>query len=596
MKNVFQNQKQTANQIKTLRWNGGIEQAIEICRQATKQYPEDNFFFKILGDLQYDCSLYREALHSYIEFALRIWERAYLIANLFRFVNKLRNTPNSPIADSVLRCQFLELLDNDLLSMESRIKLVEYLSSTFVFPNNKAIETIRLLENPKESSKVKEFINKTNQQALYIFFFVLGQQLKLSDFKISKNNYKMVASSMEKKYFHCIALSLTQKMLEATQDGVVVRTLFRLCRQLGNYAIADRYIEEHPHIIQQGDFNIQYELVYYFKKKKNQALLLQSLSKIRDSAQKSQAISKTLYNFYVQFEMLSEASDMIAHMEKLNQKRRKNRQPAKWEDAANETDEGVWEMLRNIVSEKEHNRQLIATKDLMKGFSHELGQPLTNIRYDIGFYFMKKKYGQSEENDIDETLNNILRQISRIDKLLKRFSPIFSSKSKNIRFQVTDEIQTVFDEMSSRLKSHHIQYSLTGGHAAQLRGDPLKFHQIFYNLIINSIHSIQESGIPGNVSCAVYAFPNKIMVKFSDNGKGIPISLANKIFEPFFSTKQKKKSLTQDEGGEGLGLFIVWNIVKMFNGAIHINNDYKNGAQFILEFVKEKRGSSCITS
>ncbi len=504
-----------------------------------------------MGDLQYECSMYEESFYSYIKFVLRIREKTNLITNLFRFINKLRRNECFQGKDAFLCSHLLEILDNDSVTAESRVKLVEFMSETFIFPNTDVNVYAKILGNPKKSSVMKQFIDTANQRTLYTFFFVIGQQMKLADFQICDNNYKIVVSAMEKNKFLNIALKLTLKMLKITQDGVVVRTLFRLCRQLGNYSAADRYLEDNPYIVDRGDFNIQYELVYYFKEKRDNEQLLQSLSKIRVSAKNSPAISKTLYNFYVQFEMLTEADEMITHMERLNREKiRKNGQLRKGEDTATETDEGVWAMLRDIVSEKEHNRQLIATKDLIKGFSHELGQPLTNIRYDIGLYFMKKKYGKAVPTDIDGILNNILRQISRIDKLKK---------------------------------------PLEGHSAAMLFGDPLKFHQIFYNLIINAIHSVRESGADGQLKCFVENKPNKIIIKFSDNGKGIPRSLANKIFEPFFSTKQEKVSPTKDDGGEGLGLYIVWNIVKMFNGTIRVNKNYQNGAQFILEFMTEDR-------
>lgn len=51
------------------------------------------------------------------------------------------------------------------------------------------------------------------------------------------------------------------------------------------------------------------------------------------------------------------------------------------------------------------------------------------------------------------------------------------------------------------------------------------------------------------------------------------------MFEPFFSTKDP----TAGNGGEGLGLFIVWNILKMFNGTIHIDSQCTNGAKFIIK-------------
>lgn len=590
MEKDINEQKQIANQIKILRGNDRLNQAICICKQATNQFPDENFFYKILGDLQYECSMYEESFYSYILFVLRIREKTNLITNLFRFINKLRKNESVQIGDEKICYKLIEILDNDSITVESRVKLVEFISQTFILSDIDVKKYVSVLGNHKKSFTMKKFIDTASQRTLYIFFFVIGQQIKLPEFQICEDNYKIIVSSMEKNKFLNIALKLTLKMLKSTDDGVVVRTLFRLCRQLGNYTAADKYFEDNPYIVDRGDFNIQYELVYYFKEKKDNEQLLQSLSKIRDSARSSPAISKTLYNFYVQFEMLTEADEMITHMERLNQEKiRKNRQLRKGEDTATETDEGVWAMLRDIVSEKEHNRQLIATKDLIKGFSHELGQPLTNIRYDIGLYFMKKKYGKAVPTDIDGILNNILRQISRIDKLMKRFSPIFSSKSENINFDIKDEIQNVFDELSMRLESNHIQYSLEGHSTAMLFGDPLKFHQIFYNLIINAIHSVRESGADGQLKCFVEKKPNKIIIKFSDNGKGIPSSLANKIFEPFFSTKQEKVSPTKDDGGEGLGLYIVWNIVKMFNGTIRVNKNYQNGAQFILEFMTEKR-------
>lgn len=114
---------------------------------------------------------------------------------------------------------------------------------------------------------MKQFIDTANQKTLYTFFFVIGQQMKVAGFQICENNYKIVVSSMEKNKFLNIALKLTLKMLNSTEDGVVVRTLFRLCRQLGNYAAADRYLGDNPYIVDRGDFNIQYELVYYFRDK-----------------------------------------------------------------------------------------------------------------------------------------------------------------------------------------------------------------------------------------------------------------------------------------------------------------------------------------
>ena len=79
---------------------------------------------------------------------------------------------------------------------------------------------------------------------------------------------------------------------------------------------------------------------------------------------------------------------------------------------------------------------------------------------------------------------------------------------------------------------------------------------------------------------------NYIQIFFSDNGPGIPEENRKKIFEPFFSTKDP----TSGNGGEGLGLFVVWNILKMYNGTIQVNHKFEKGAQFVIKIpVEEER-------
>ena len=74
-----------------------------------------------------------------------------------------------------------------------------------------------------------------------------------------------------------------------------------------------------------------------------------------------------------------------------------------------------------------------------------------------------------------------------------------------------------------------------------------------------------------------------LIIRFKDNGIGIPKDKQRKIFEPFYSTKRKDI----EEGGEGLGLYIVWNILKMFKGKINVDSEYTDGAMFIMQIEME---------
>ena len=109
-------------------------------------------------------------------------------------------------------------------------------------------------------------------------------------------------------------------------------------------------------------------------------------------------ISRTLFKLYVKYNMLDKAKE--------------------------ETEAVVWDRLRTLVSEQEHTRQLLAMSELIKGFSHELGQPITNIRYAIQLYYRKnRKLEINISNEEKELLDSILRQTERVGKLLNRSSP-----------------------------------------------------------------------------------------------------------------------------------------------------------------------------
>lgn len=118
----------------------------------------------------------------------------------------------------------------------------------------------------------------------------------------------------------------------------------------------------------------------------------------------------------------------------------------------------------------------------------------------------------------------------------------------------------------------------------QIYGEELQFSQVFYNLIINSIYAIKKSGHQGKIDVMIRQMDAYLEIIFTDNGTGIPLERQRKIFEPFYSTKKRET----EEGGEGLGLFIVWNILKLFNGRIYVKESYKDGAQFVIEIHREE--------
>ena len=328
--------------------------------------------------------------------------------------------------------------------------------------------------------------------------------------------------------------------------------------------------------------------MFYYSKIGNIDDRNNALRKIEICGRNSIPIMRTLYNFYLQFGMLDKAMEIKSIISEKQKKRKRdyNNRNQQENDAA----EALLMTIRELFTELEHSRKLISMSELLKGFSHELGQPITNIRYGIQLFQMKMEKGINTNEELTNLLNDILSQTYRIKKLLARFSPITSEKNPEIKFSVTKEIKGIFGEFSSRFSKENIEWKVESDLDFYLFGDNIKFDQIFYNLIGNSIYGINEKGEKGFILVRISENETEYVITFEDNGIGIEPEYIGKVFEPFFTTKDCSND--ENGGGEGLGLYIIWNIVRMFDGNIKVDKEYKNGTKFIIDILKKERDNN----
>lgn len=119
----------------------------------------------------------------------------------------------------------------------------------------------------------------------------------------------------------------------------------------------------------------------------------------------------------------------------------------------------------------------------------------------------------------------------------------------------------------------------------RVMADPIQLHQIVINLITNAYHAVDQSGGKINVqlkelsvtkndpSAKLNSDGKYVMLRISDNGCGIEDSIKNKIFDPYFTTKNKDK-------GTGLGLAVVYRIVQDYGGDILVDSKVGEGTVF----------------
>ena len=571
MDEIFAKKKTIADKISILRQAGNLSQAITECKDAIDVYPQENFFHKILGDIYLQSSNIEGACDEYIENLKLITDKPYLFKNFRRFFRTLERVASVQQIDS-FKEKIKENIKNKVFSEEIFDALISLFGSD-VFEDDELDTVLKMSNNDKNKQKVLETVNtwEKKQRLAYIQALVL-HKIKEEDHSQCKRIDAELIVFFEKTGRLDAAIDLIE-VSQKPYNFTMQSRILRICRKISNYGKAEALLEINDHFISTSDFNVQYELVYYFQYTNNIVCLEKVLKLMRRGASSSLPIAKTLYNFYLGFNKLDEAKvlyDHIKQLQALNQSTKKSR-----EGVQDESEQFVWERLKNLVSEQEHNRQMVAMRDLLKGFSHELGQPITNIRYGVQLQKIKIQKGIDTPEELETLLNLILTQTSRIGNMLNRFSPIVSSKSEQTIFEVDNCINQVFEDLKSRLATQNISYEINCVDVVKLYGDSTQFSQIFYNLVLNSMQAIVNDG---KITVDIVSQNESIKIHFVDNGPGIPVENHQKIFEPFFSTKDP----TSGNGGEGLGLFIVWNILKMFNGSIRIDKKYRHGAKFVI--------------
>ena len=244
------------------------------------------------------------------------------------------------------------------------------------------------------------------------------------------------------------------------------------------------------------------------------------------------------------------------------------------------------ERLKNQQEKLLTNERHEAWENVARKLAHEIKNPLTPIQLTIDN--LKTKYLPNVENEKKEkflsNLKTILKQIKQIENLVNEFSdfarmpkPLF--KQNNLNIVIKDNINLVnkFDTTIKIRLVNHLSKDVI------MKFDNEQFNRLFFNLIKNSLESIQEkaekdSKTGKNIDIEIRQRRDYININIVDTGTGFKNKKTKDIIKPYFTTKEK---------GTGLGLSIVDKIISDHEGSIKFLN-HKNGAkiQIIIPYTK----------
>jgi len=222
-----------------------------------------------------------------------------------------------------------------------------------------------------------------------------------------------------------------------------------------------------------------------------------------------------------------------------------------------------------------HAERLSSLGEMAAGISHEIRNPLGIIRSSAEL--LKKKVAKVDpENSIPDI---IVEEATRLNSIITDFINYAKPRSPNIaacRVEEVIEKNITFLEAQIKAQGYVIKKNFQN-FLPEIMADGAMLYQSFLNILINAMQSMQEGG---RILVEVSSSDHLVTVHFDDEGQGIPNENLEKIWDPFFTTK---------EMGTGLGLGIVKNIVESHGGSIQIVNRPVRGTRVTVELpVKHK--------
>lgn len=227
-------------------------------------------------------------------------------------------------------------------------------------------------------------------------------------------------------------------------------------------------------------------------------------------------------------------------------------------------------------------QRAVAWTEVARRIAHEIKNPLTPIK--LSAERLRKKFAeQIKDPAFNECTEMIIKQTDDLKNLVNEFSQFARLPQSR---PVVGQLNRVVEESLGLFRQAHNQVHFElelDDNLPDFKFDPDQIKRVLVNLIDNAIAASQSEQRPTIKVLTRYDSELKIArLSVLDNGEGIPPRDRQRIFEPYFSTK---------EGGTGLGLAIVKRIVEDHNGFIRAATNEPRGTKMVIEFPLSQAGT-----
>ena len=221
------------------------------------------------------------------------------------------------------------------------------------------------------------------------------------------------------------------------------------------------------------------------------------------------------------------------------------------------------------------NDAFAAQRQFTGNAAHELRTPLALLQAQLELFSAEHPDMQPETAEFLSLLREQTERLTRLTKTLLEMSNL-RQVARNERIRLAPMIEEIFTDLAPL--SDKCGVTLTAEGDGIMTGSDALIYRLIFNLTENAVKYNRPGGL---VRVSVAQEPEKLLIRVSDNGCGIPEEYQQSIFQPFFRVD---KSRSREYGGAGLGLSLVWEIADIHGGSVRVEESSKNGTVIAAEF------------
>jgi signal transduction histidine kinase len=227
------------------------------------------------------------------------------------------------------------------------------------------------------------------------------------------------------------------------------------------------------------------------------------------------------------------------------------------------------------------DKHVASLAELSASIAHEIRNPITAAKSLV--QQMGEDLHSKENLDYAKVALEELDRVERSISHLLRFARDEEIQLRDLR--LSDVVESALETVRDRVHRQGVDVERDLGADGVMRGDPEKLRRVLINLFSNALDALEDSQIEDariEVMSGENLAGTEVWLRVRDNGPGIDPETLQKIFSPFYTSK---------ENGTGLGLAISKKVIDAHGGSMEANSSPGSGAEFLLTFPKHVEGA-----